>query len=739
MAITRAFGAVCALMCIGLSALAAWGVEYVYPAGARVVDVTQPPYSVDRTGTIECSAKLTQAANDIINASGWGPGIMYLPNGTYLVDSTITWKVTSHGNGIGPHMTGQSRAGTVIKLAKGTWPLGTEAKAVIWTGSGDENNFNKDIQNLTVLVDSNNAGAIGIYYVSDNTGMISDVNVISADGKGMYGIESAWIAGSTVIGGNGPFIIRRTYVRGFANGIRGLASQGGMISQIKIEGQSNYGIWVSGNDMIIDSLVSNNPCIAIQAEYPVFVTNAVLTYTGAPDTIMAIRNFNTGSFFRDIKAPGYGAAIRSVGTVPAPTSTTVSEYSPVAVSTLFSTQTRTINIPARYPPVVAWESDFGKWAFPADYKTGGRTDVQALQAAIDDPTKTTVCLPQGTVLQIDGAVHVRGTIRRIHATGGMVHKVNSNGMFIIDDGSEPAVVIEKMSIDNCDGTAAVSMPIYKRTNRTLVLESLNMSDFHIESGGDAFITDITSGRNYVTNADARVYVWQWEGACCIDSTLTVTAGVVRTVGGYDEGTGTMLYFLGGISEVLGYLEYATSCGYGAANILRVVDNANVSACGVFQQNYCNPKAGYTRLVSETRNGITKVLGDAAGNGDVVSASGSRISLFTAWDSAQVAQVLPSAGVVLRAGSFADARRIGLTACRRPAGVEVSWHNASTGPIEITAFDVAGRTIAVVRDRAMGNGIHRSMLPAWAGVAGIRVRSREGTAGTLLAIPASMER
>ena len=45
------------------------------------------------------------------------------------------------------------------------------------------------------------------------------------------------------------------------------------------------------------------------------------------------------------------------------------------------------------------------------------------------------------------------------------------------------------------------------------------------------------------------------------------------------------------------------------------------------------------LVSETRSGVTKILCGSAGTGRTVSPAGGNIALYTAYDSAQVAQVL----------------------------------------------------------------------------------------------------
>jgi len=704
-------------LCACIFAFRVSAIEYVFPAASGVIDITKAPYNADRTGQTDVSAILTKAANDIIGVVGWGPATLYLPNGTYLVKNTFAWSLNSHGNGIGPHLTGQSRSGTVIKLAKGTWPLGTEGKPVIQTGAGDENNFDKGIYNLTVLVDSNNAGAIGIVYVSDNHGMMSDVDVISADGKGMYGIQSAGNYTGSTVGGNGPFIIRRTFIKGFQVGFRGCASEGEMMSQIRLSGQSKYGLWASCGDLIVDSLTTNDTCIAVEAEAPVMLTNAVLS--GGSPTAYAIRNFVTSSFFRDIKTTGYKFAISSVGTNRPPLVSAFGEYTPVPTTSLFSTATRSMNIPPRYPPVIPWESDFGKWAFPDNYKTGGRTDVQALQAAIDDPTKTTVCLVRSRVYQIDAPVYVRGTITRIFAAGGMYHAVNSSARLAFSDGSAPVVTIEKVSMDNVGVGGSINLPLFKNSSRTLVVEGGGF-DCRIVGGGETYLTDQTS-KYLIDNAQARVYMWQWE-ANYYDSGMVVRNGMVRSVGQYMEGDASVFVCTGGFTEILGSWYYSFCANKSNLYMLLIGNNANVSAAGMFQQNFCSPWSGYTQLVKETRAGTTKTLTSSA------NPAGGNIALYTAYDSAQVAQVLQTPAV---SPLSIIGNTIRLSVVRRTHDVEIQYRISRAGPVAIIAADVAGRIVAAATGCATAPGTQRAALPALPGVVCVTVRTPEGAAQRLV--------
>jgi hypothetical protein len=676
-------------------------IDYVFPPAAKVIDVTQPPYSADRSGKTDVSAILTKAANDNINIPSWCPGILYFPNGTYLLRNTFAWRLNSSGNGMGPILIGQSRTGTVIKLAKGTWPLGTELKGAIQTGAGAEQNFDKGIRNLTVLVDSNNAGAIGIVYVSDNTGMISDVNVISADGKGAYGILSS---GGVIpdVGCNGPFIIRRTYIKGFQVGMRACGTQSEMISQIRLEGQSKLGIWVSCIDLIIDSLSSNNTCQALWSDGSVILTHALLT-GGA--SYYAIHNGSYASYFSDVKTSGYTRAIESAGINRPPTGSSFVEYTPVPPVSLFSTAKTSMNLPARYPPEVAWETDFSKWAFIENYKTNGRNDAQALQAAIDDPAKTTVCLVGKNVYQLDRAVHVRGNINRIIGTGATFSSTSTtNAQIIVDDGTAPVVIMQNIACPPfSNGNYA---QLVKQTSRTLVLESISDGfTISVTGGGETYLTDEIPGIT-VNNPQARVYIWQWEGS------LTVRSGVVRAVGDYHEGGGTSYTTcLGGITEILGRLEYLTTCGDDKTGkyLIGVGNGASISVAGVWQQSFCTSWNGYDALISETQGTTTKILYSSAGAGRTVSPAGRNIALFTDYDSIAVRNALVTGA--REAKPVAVNKDILLWAARTHRGIEVTYSVLSPAPATLRAYDISGRIISIVKERSGYAGTHQTLIPS----------------------------
>lgn len=152
-----------------------------------VIDVTKPPYNADNTGQTDVSDILTRALLENKN-SGWGNRIVYLPNGTCLVAKTV--KQTEGGGNVGPCLQGQSRKGTIIRLKDGTWPTDDgKRRWILKTGDGVAQNFNRILRNLTISIGKNNDGACGLFFYGNNQASMSDVDVISEDGKGQVGLD----------------------------------------------------------------------------------------------------------------------------------------------------------------------------------------------------------------------------------------------------------------------------------------------------------------------------------------------------------------------------------------------------------------------------------------------------------------------------------------------------------------------------------------------------------------------
>jgi hypothetical protein len=149
---------------------------------------------------------------------------------------------------------------------------------------------------------------------------------------------------------------------------------------------------------------------------------------------------------------------------------------------------------------------------------------------------------------------------------------------------------------------------------------------------------------------------------------------------------------------------------------------------VWQQNFCNPWAGYMQLVSETRNGTKRILGADSASGNVASPAGGNIALFTAYDSVAVRNAIVTGA--REAKPVAVNRSIRFWAARTHRGIEVTYSVLSPAPVTLLVYDVSGRVISIVKERSGYAGIHRTLIPSKglsAGIVCIELR-QEGLSG-----------
>jgi hypothetical protein len=204
-----------------------------YPDDAGALNVRDYGAKGDgRTDDTQAILKALAASGEDTGHSPWHDRIVYLPNGTYQVSAPLEKRYADGRYASGMILIGQSREGTVIKLADGTsgYADPDHPKAVIFTTSkhldGSETSGGKDyrgkgegndayenfVENLTVSVGRGNPGAIGIDYLANNIGAIRHVTVAAEPGSGLTGISllRKW---------PGPALLSDVRVNGFATGI----------------------------------------------------------------------------------------------------------------------------------------------------------------------------------------------------------------------------------------------------------------------------------------------------------------------------------------------------------------------------------------------------------------------------------------------------------------------------------------------------------------------------------------
>jgi hypothetical protein len=464
---------------------------------------------------------------------------------------------------------------------------------------------------------------------------MSDVDIISEDGKGNIGLN----LGS---GEQGPCLARDVYVKGFSIGCKSDALNSITLLRLSLEGQTQNGVVNAGNTLYIDSLTSINavPAVVVQGGNLTLV-NARLTGGIAAAAIQ-----NSGYLFaRGIYAQGYGRAISgSGGRVAAPTGTTVAEYSSHGQISQFSSPTHSIGIPYKAAPEPAWEQDTTKWGNIRMYKGGlgmpGKSDHDALQAAIDDPKNTTICLPSSAGYNLDADILVRGNINRIVGTGGKF--MGGTGRLIItSDGTQPVIKIERI----------LGVQILNQSNKTVIIESYVGSStpsgaFTSTGSGDLFLSDVACDF-IIDNPSQRVWAWEFDAEGGQDgfdnhnNLMVNNARLMRIFGWKDEGCGTSATIKNGIVEIIGFLYYSYGthplCSSAAGSwdqMFVVVDPAQFCLAGAQQIHFSG--TGFDNLVVETRGGVTKTLTSSQ------NPTGQNLPLYTAYDSTKIPANLSSA-------------------------------------------------------------------------------------------------
>ncbi len=319
LALLVAFGSIfklpqLALSSAGLSISAAFVAAFSDRATAASLKVfpsdfmtnVKTSYGAVGDGVTDDTAAIQRALND--GRSGeddYGrPKAIYFPAGTYLVNNTLAW------SGCCLSLQGQGSGNSIIKLQDKTAGYGdsNSPKAVFQTPGGNTS-FRQNISDLTVNTGQNNPGAIGIDYIANNIGSLSDVTIISGDGKGHSGLDMTSYA-------PGSCLIKNVQIQGFDYGILvGQPEYGPTFENITVTNQNVAGIRNEGNTLAIRGLQSTNSVPAIQNQGErglVIVLDG--NFQGGSSTLSAIDN-NGYLYARNIVASGYQSAIRTKGTV----------------------------------------------------------------------------------------------------------------------------------------------------------------------------------------------------------------------------------------------------------------------------------------------------------------------------------------------------------------------------------------------------------------------------------------
>jgi hypothetical protein len=316
--------------------------------------------------------------------------LLYIPDGTYLLSDTISWKNFLV-------VQGQSQTGTILRL-KDECPGYTDPakpKAVVRCLYNNNESIGNYLSHLTVDTGKGNVGAIGLRYNAHNQGICERVTVRSGDGKGKIGLD---LSESEF----GPAWITQVTVDGFDVGIKtpGAPSHATMES-ITLRNQGVAGI-ENHFPVSIRKLSSTNAVPAIVNRGGCLTQLVLLDskLTGGSKTAAAIDSENAALYLRGVTTSGYQAALKDQGkVVPGPV---IAEY----ITGETYGQPKGLNLPIEDAPE-PFAEPASKWLVVDN--TGDCT--KAIQSAIDSGATTLFFKP--VEYRVSDTIHVRGKVRRI--------------------------------------------------------------------------------------------------------------------------------------------------------------------------------------------------------------------------------------------------------------------------------------------------------------------------------------
>ena len=577
--------------------------NYALPADFGHADVTDAKYGAKGDGITDDTAAIQKALNE--NQGG----IIYLPNGHYLVSDTLKWPGSDPTGGRDWKYTalqGQSREGAIIMLkdrAPGFDNPGA-AKPVIWTGVAPAQRFANEVFNLTVDTGVGNLGAAGLHFVANNTGSIKNVAVVSGDGQGVAGIDFGYT------GENGPLLVRDVKIKGFDVGI---STSGSVNSQtmenVVVEDQNVVGVRDGGQVLNIRNLVSRNEVMALEiSSGQVALDGANLIGSGDARKGAAISN--AGALLAtQVKTTGYARAIENrAGDKVSPDGANVAFFESPKETALFAGG-KMLQLPVQETPELPWD-DAANWVSIRQFQKPGVADADALQSAIDAGA-TTIYLPGGSY-KMGKTVVIRGKVRRIigekswfDLDGGFAS--SGQPLFRLEDGDAPVVTMERINTDFSGGNHRF---LDHNSKRTLVLRQVAIN-FHAsktgvgyragENAGPLFLEDVVGPTFEFKNQN----VWARQLNSEVNGTHIVNDGAkVWILGLKTERPGTIVETKnGGQTQLFGGLIY--NIGGGNENPMFTATDSQLAAF-VAEAHFSD--SPYQQFVVESRGGQTKDYG-----------------------------------------------------------------------------------------------------------------------------------
>lgn len=556
-------------------------------------------YGAVGDGVTDDTAAILAAINDgRTNPTGnyyGNPKSLYFPPGTYMLSGALRIVgccVTLQGDGVKT---------SILRLKPGTLGFNNSSapQGLIVTPDGI-NSFHQNIRDLGISIGTNNPAAIGIDYVSNNSGAIQDVEITSDDGTagGHAGVE---LTRKYI----GPLLIKNVAINGFAigfdlaNGEYSATFEGITLNKQRVAGWRNVAQTISIRNVVSTSTA---PVVTNDGGTVALLDGMLNGGSAANAAIMT----NHASFFRHITSEGYGSTLLDQRSSPAvavkgelteyPLGTPDHLQDPVVLSSL--------NLPVEETPSYA-DADLTKWKA---FKPGGYGDNSSLQATLDSGAST-IYFPAGPVSTgyPDGAyfsysaitVNVPDTVHRIIGFSSVINGAadgpGGGGItFAVNSSSPDPLVIEEFGY---------GLKVNQSGIRPVVIKHSAAAYTSNPGTATTFFEDVEMG-NFVMVPGQHVWGRQVNMEAFGPNILNV-GGTLWLLGLKTEAPGTVINTLaGGYTELLGGLVYPAQVVPSDNAAFRSADS---QVSYIYSEPvYCDG-CGYAHQIQEIRDGVAQQL------------------------------------------------------------------------------------------------------------------------------------
>ncbi len=600
-----------------LSAFTVHAENIIFPEGSGVIDVTKSPYKADNSGKTDATAAIQKAIDD------WkGRGTtLYFPNGTYLVSDTLYVGGVPHSADRYITFQGQSEAGTVIKLKDNCESYGDKSNPKVilslYDGKGTGDAMYNNVWNLTVDAGRGNPGAVGLRYMTNNTGTCTHITIKSSDpeGAGFLGLDLRQHQ-------NGPGLIKDVTVLGFDRGVETSGNFHITLEHITLKNQNEVGVLIDKYSRVaMRGLTSVNTVPAVKHMGSQGLHFIEGDFSGGSKDNAAIYNDKGRLYIRDIKQSGYGHLLRKRDGSYLD-GDKVDEYYEGTGYSLFGCEKTSLRLPIEETPEVPWEQDLSKWQL---VDSSAQDDTENIQKAFDEAAakgKTTVCFPFGSEraekYQVSGTIRVHGSVNRVIFMNNQIWAIeplfsDKDGVIFKLDGLKG----ETIAFERCRNTTKkgggrptqLCHTFENVDHVTVVVRNFRFGQFAIKTthGGKWFFDD-SAARPITISKGEKAWFRQFNPEHWAFDIMTVDGGQMWMLGFKTEGrTNHITVKNGGKAELIGGVAYQSWGKHKDGNeydppMFKVIDSD-----ASFTYSFYHHKRPFTTIVEETQNGVTKTL------------------------------------------------------------------------------------------------------------------------------------